>query len=61
MQPLKTYFITGATGAVGSALVPVLLEDPAVQVKLLIRASSIAVLSERLESLFRFWGVDVED
>ena len=61
MQPLKTYFITGATGAVGSALVPMLLEDPAVQVKLLIRASSIAVLSERLESLFRFWGVDVED
>ena len=61
MQPVKTYFVTGATGAVGSALVPLLLEDPAVQVKLLIRAPSPAELSARLETLFHFWGVNAED
>jgi len=61
VQPLKTYFVTGATGAVGSALIPLLLEDPVVQVKLLIRAPSPAELSARLETLFHFWGVGAED
>jgi len=61
VQPLKTYFVTGATGAVGSALVPLLLEDPMVQVKLLIRAPSPAELSARLEALFHYWGIDRED
>lgn len=61
MQPVKTYFVTGATGAVGSALVPLLLADPVVQVKLLIRAQSSAELSARLGTLFHFWGVDAED
>ena len=61
MQPVKTYFVTGATGAVGSALVPLLLADPVVQVQLLIRASSPAELAARLETLFRFWGRDAED
>ena len=61
MQPVKTYFVTGATGAIGSALVPLLLADPVVQVQLLIRASSPAELAARRETLFRFWGVDAED
>lgn len=61
MQLVKTFFITGATGAIGSALVPRLLEDPAAQVRLLLRAESTEALEQRLETLFRFWGVGPED
>lgn len=61
MQPVRTYFLTGATGAIGSALVPVLLEDADAQVRLLIRAQSAGDLDARLESLYRFWGVAVGD
>lgn len=57
MQSVKTYFITGATGAVGSALVPVLLEQPNTRLELLIRAASETELAERLESLFAFWEI----
>lgn len=58
---MSGYFITGATGAIGSALVPLLLEDPSTQVKLLLRAGSSEELSGRLERLFEFWGVDHGD
>ena len=61
MQAVKTYFITGATGAIGSALVPFLLTDAKVQVTLLIRASSAEQLSARLETLFNFWGIGPKD
>lgn len=61
MQSVKTYLVTGATGAVGSALVPLLLEDAGTQVKLLIRADSPKALTARLESLFEFWGVTPEN
>jgi thioester reductase-like protein len=41
----------------------VLLEDPQVQVKMLLRAGSADELADRLEGLFRFWavGTDNED
>ncbi len=55
MQDLKVYFVTGATGAVGSALVPLLLGDPNVKVFLLLRAGSSEELSSRLQTLFQFW------
>lgn len=52
--------ITGATGAVGSALVPLFLRDDATSIRLVIRARDTAHLQERLTSLFHFWGVSAE-
>jgi thioester reductase-like protein len=54
---MKRYFVTGATGVVGSSLVPVLLRDPDAHLSLLVRAGSADELSSRLEALHRFWGV----
>jgi len=53
---MSVYFLTGGTGAVGSAIVPLLLEDPDTEVRLLLRAESDAALAQRLESLAGFWG-----
>ena len=58
---MKNYFITGATGAIGSALVPFLLADPETQVTLLLRAGSTDELRARVEELHRFWQVAVGD
>jgi thioester reductase-like protein len=52
---MTTYFVTGATGALGSALVPMLLETPGAHVRLLIRAADERSLAERLQKLFVFW------
>ncbi len=52
----RVYFVTGATGTVGSALVPFLLEDADSEVRLLLRARDPAALAERLEALHAFWG-----
>ena len=53
---MSVYFLTGGTGAVGSAIVPLLLEAPDTEVRLLLRAESGAVLEQRMESLAGFWG-----
>lgn len=53
---MSLYFLTGATGAIGSALVPVLLERPDTELRLLLRAGSEAELAHRLDGLFTFWG-----
>lgn len=53
---MSVYFVTGATGAVGSAIVPQLLDDPDTQVRLLVRADSDATLADRLDELINFWG-----
>lgn len=58
---MSTYFITGATGAVGSALVPLLMEDPDTELRLLVRAESEAALADRLEQLFAFWEWPADD
>lgn len=58
---MKTYFVTGATGVVGSTLVRVLLNDPDVRLKLLIRARTPADLAARLEKLYEFWKVQPDD
>lgn len=55
---MSIYFLTGGTGAVGSAIVPLLLDAPSTQVRLLLRAESDAALAQRLESLAGFWGWD---
>lgn len=52
---MKHYFLTGASGAVGSAIVPLLLADPDTHVRVLLRADSPEHLLARLEELCRFW------
>jgi thioester reductase-like protein len=57
----KNYFITGATGAIGAALVPILLKDKEISVNLLIRADNAAHLQDRLNKLFHFWEFESND
>jgi thioester reductase-like protein len=54
---MSIYFLTGASGAVGSAIVPLLLADPDTQVRLLLRADSDTTLEKRLNDLIQFWGL----
>jgi len=54
---VSEYFITGATGAIGSALVPLLLQSPETRLTLLLRATSADDLAARLAALYRFWQV----
>lgn len=54
---MTTVFITGATGAVGSAVVAAFLAEPETELRLLIRAQSAAELESRRESLLRFLQV----
>ena len=58
---MKTYFVTGATGAIGSALIPILLQDGETSIHLLLRAQSDDDLASRLEGLFSFWQVPRSD
>lgn len=52
---MSTYFLTGASGAVGSAIVPALLTDPTVHLRLLLRADSEVHLAQRMAKLHEFW------
>jgi nucleoside-diphosphate-sugar epimerase len=56
---MKTYFLTGGTGIVGSAIAQRLLEQPDTRIKLLIRAASQTELDARLDTLCVYWGLDV--
>ena len=58
---MKTYFVTGASGAIGSALIPILLGDPDTRVRLLLRAKSPDELDSRLAALYAFWQVAPSD
>jgi thioester reductase-like protein len=53
--------ITGATGAVGSSLVPLCLQDDTTQVKLLLRSDSPNELAERVQGLVSFWRFHEND
>lgn len=55
---MRDYFITGASGAIGSALVPILLSDASNRVTLLLRARSASELNDRVDSLCAFWQID---
>lgn len=54
----KHYFVTGSTGAIGSALVPLLLEEKDNRIWILIRANSEAHLNLRMRELYSFWEMD---
>lgn len=54
------YFLTGATGAIGSALVPMLLQESDSKIWALIRAESDEHLNQRLEELILFWEMDAD-
>lgn len=58
---MKTYFVTGATGTIGSALIPLLLEDNDTEVYLLIRADNKEHLADRLKHLYHFWEFEEND
>lgn len=58
---MRTYLVTGATGAIGSALIPILLRDRDARVSLLLRAKSADDLTARLEELYRFWQIGPTD
>ena len=55
---MTTYFITGATGVLGSAIIRELLRQPLHRLILLIRAKDDAALQTRVERLFAFLNVD---
>jgi thioester reductase-like protein len=58
---MKTVFITGASGAIGSALVPLFLREQDTEVRLLLRADTEDHLRQRLDNLLRFWQVGPND
>lgn len=56
-QDVEHYFITGATGVVGSAFVEHLLHETSARVTLLLRPKRGESADKRLEGLFRFWDI----
>ncbi len=54
---MKNIFLTGATGTIGSALLPRLLADEQAQITLLVRASDEAALAQRLAQLLAHCGI----
>ncbi len=55
---MKTCFVTGGTGVVGSAVVARLLAEPATRIQLLVRADSEEALRRRMHGLHRYWGIE---
>ncbi|MBZ8138327.1 UDP-glucose 4-epimerase [Rubrivivax gelatinosus] len=53
---MRTVFLTGATGTIGSALVPRLLAEPSTTVRLLVRAADDGQLKARLAAMLDYWG-----
>lgn len=56
----KHYFVTGSTGAVGSALISLLLESKENTIWALMRGDSEEYLKQRLEKLIDFWEMNDE-
>lgn len=54
-------FLTGATGTIGSALVPRLLQDQGTTVSLLVRARDADDLERRLREMLAYWGFAAGD
>lgn len=58
---MSTIFLTGATGTIGSALVPKLLADPGVQVVMLVRAPDDAAVASRMQAMHAYWQWSADD
>ncbi len=58
---MSCVLITGATGVIGSELVPHFLADRTFDVRLLIRARSPEHLAQRLAELAQYWEIPRED
>ncbi len=58
---MKNVFLTGATGTIGSALVPRLLDDEDSSLSLLIRAKSEGDLRVRLGEMLAYWNYRTGD
>lgn len=56
---MNTYFITGATGVLGSAIVQILLKNTSDKLILLIRAEDEDSLQKRIEWLFGFLEINI--
>ncbi len=56
---MNHYFVTGATGNIGSALIPLLLQHEG-NIQLLIRATDEEHLQQRFEELCVFWEINPE-
>jgi thioester reductase-like protein len=52
----RSYFLTGGTGALGSALLPLLLSEKEAKIWLLIRADDETHLQKRLDELFSYFS-----
>ena len=52
---MSVYLVTGASGVVGSAIVPVILQQPDAKVYVLLRAKKGQALDSRFEELKKFW------
>ena len=58
---MNCVFITGATGVIGSELVPLFLDSGDFNVRLLIRAKSPEHLRERMQELYAYWEKSPKD
>jgi thioester reductase-like protein len=56
----RVFLVTGATGVVGSAIVPLLLAEAGTKVYVLLRASSAEELGSRIRAMLDFWGDRVD-
>lgn len=54
---MKSVFVTGSTGTIGSELVPRLLADRSASLTLLLRARDDAELQVRLAGMLAYWGM----
>ncbi len=55
------YFVTGASGVVGSAFIGRLLREPDTKATILLRPKRGEDVETRLEQLFQFWGISKSD
>ena len=53
---MKTVLLTGASGAVGSAIVPELLKDPSLRLILLLRPRGEQSVLDRFQNLKKYWA-----